>query len=115
MSLSDNLQGTRAPFRIEMAAYRIAQEAVSNIVRQARATSVEVELVQAKGYLHMHIVDDAVGADPALARLPNDRSTGVMLMEQRATVLGGKLEVAPAAGGGTSLGASFPLYAEAAV
>jgi signal transduction histidine kinase len=104
--LSDKLDGARAPVRIEMAAYRIAQEAVSNIVEHGSATTVEVELVQAKGYLHMHIVHDGS---------PNEHSTGLMLMEQRATVLGGKLELAAAPGGGTSLKASFPIYAEAAV
>ena len=107
---SDKLDGARAPFRIEMAAYRIAQEAVSNIVRHARATTLDVELLQAKGYLHMHIVHDGVGADTASVR-----SKDVMLMEQRATVLGGKLELARAPGGGTLMRTSFPIYAEAAV
>lgn len=105
--LSDKLDGARAPLRIELAAYRIAQEAVSNIVEHAGATTIEVELLQAKGYLHMQIVHDGVGE-------PNERSTAVMLMEQRATVLGGKLELSSAPGGGTSLKASFPIYAEAA-
>jgi signal transduction histidine kinase len=113
---SENLEGARAPSRIESAAYRIAKEAVSNVVRHARAATLEVELLQAKGYLHMHIVDDGVGFDTGSARRQGaGEPTGLALMEQRVTVLGGKFELNSASGRGTAVKASFPIYAEAAV
>jgi signal transduction histidine kinase len=112
---SDNLEGARPPYRIESAAYRIAKEAVGNVVRHARASTLEVELLHAKGFLHMHIVDDGAGFDPASMRQPAEKATGLALMEQRTSILGGKLEVTSAPGRGTSVKASFPIYAEATV
>ena len=113
---SDNLDGARPPSRIESAAYRIAKEAVSNVVRHARASTLEVELLQAKGYVHMHIVDDGEGFDVAAARRQaGQKTTGLAMMEQRTTVLGGKFELSSAPGRGTAVKASFPIYAEAAV
>jgi signal transduction histidine kinase len=116
LRFTENLEGARAPSRIESAAYRIAKEAVSNVVRHARAGGLEVELLQAKGYLHMHIVDDGVGFDAAAARRQAaDKTMGLAMMEQRATVLGGKFELSSSPGRGTAVKASFPIYAEAAV
>jgi two-component system, NarL family, sensor histidine kinase UhpB len=109
---SESLDGARPPLRIETAAYRIAKEAVANIVRHASAGSVQVELRQVRGHLHMHIVDDGVGFDTRAARHAGEKTGGLTLMEQRATVLGGKLEVSSAPGG-TAVRASFPIYAEA--
>jgi signal transduction histidine kinase len=113
---SDNLDGARPPSRIESTAYRIAKEAVRNVVRHARASTLEVELLQAKGYVHMHIVDDGEGFDAGAARRQAGQKTmGLAMMEQRTTVLGGKFELSSAPGRGTAVKASFPIYAEAAV
>jgi signal transduction histidine kinase len=113
---SDNLDGARPPSRIESAAYRIAKEAVSNVVRHARASTLEVELLQAKGYVHMHIVDDGEGFDAGAAgRRAGQKTMGLAMMEQRTTVLGGSFELSSAPGRGTTVKASFPIYAEAAV
>jgi signal transduction histidine kinase len=113
---TENLDGARPPFRVESAAYRIAKEAVSNVVRHARASTLEVELLQAKGYVHMHIVDDGEGFDAGAARRQaTDKTMGLAMMEQRTTVLGGKFELSSAPGRGTAVKASFPIYAEAAV
>jgi signal transduction histidine kinase len=112
---SESLDGARPPLRIETAAYRIAKEAVSNVVRHASASTVQVELRQARGHLHMHIIDDGIGFDTRSARNAGEKTTGLALMEQRATVLGGKLEVTSAQERGTAVKASFPIYAEAVV
>jgi signal transduction histidine kinase len=108
----EKLDGARPPLRIETAAYRIAKEAVSNVLRHASATRVEVALLQVKGQLHMHIVDDGVGFD---TRSPGNNRTGLTLMAQRAAVLGGKLDISSGPGRGTAVKASFPIYAEAAL
>jgi signal transduction histidine kinase len=91
------------PAAVEVAAYRIAQEALTNVTRhaQARACVVRLALDQA---LSITIVDDGVG-------IPSARRSGVGLlsMRERAAELGGACTIEPAAGGGTCVRASLPL------
>lgn len=94
------------PAAVEVAAYRIAQEALTNVARHAQAKVCRVRL-SLGGELELEITDDGIG-------LPEDRRAGVGLssMRERAAELGGTCVVEPAGpAGGTRLLARLPLPA----
>jgi signal transduction histidine kinase len=81
------------------ACFRIAQEALANIVRHARASRVEVSLQMISGKLDLVVRDDGVGFDTH-----SDRPTfGLLAMTERAELVGGTLDITSAPGGGTSI------------
>ncbi len=75
----------------------VLREALSNVARHARATSVRVSVRAGAGHVSLQVEDDGVGIDPALAR------GGVVNMGERAHDLGGTFDIGPRAGGGTVL------------
>ena len=91
------------PAAAEVAAYRIVQEALTNVVRHARARACRIRL-SAGDELRLEITDDGIG-------LPEDRHAGVGLfsMRERAAELGGTCELASIPTGGTRVLARLPL------
>jgi PAS domain S-box-containing protein len=98
---------TRAAPEVEIAAYRIVQEALTNVARHAAVDRVEVELWSGKARLWLRVADQGAGFDPA--RLAAEASTGLTGVQERAELLGGKLAIDSAPGAGTRLQAWFPL------
>jgi signal transduction histidine kinase len=99
--------GVGADPGVETAAYRIIQEAVTNVVRHAAARRVVVGLRQRGSELRVDIADDGVGF--AVGRtLAARRSIGLVGMYERAELAGGQLEIRSAAGRGTRVSARFP-------
>ncbi|MGD0615660.1 MAG: ATP-binding protein, partial [Verrucomicrobiota bacterium] len=96
---------------IETECFRIAQEALTNVVRHARARTVTVELHTQDGRLHLGVRDDGVGFDAAPIREQAVRgaSLGLLSMEERAALAGGGLEFKSTPGQGTDVQAWFPL------
>lgn len=96
---------------LETVCFRIAQEALTNIVRHARAREVWVQL-RCDAELCLTIRDDGVGFDPAQveARASRGESFGLLGMYERASLSGGRLSIVSAAGRGTTLAAYFPLH-----
>jgi len=96
---------------VQTACFRIAQEALTNILRHARARTVWVELDADAGALTLLVRDDGVGFDLSVAarRAVTGESLGLVSMEERAALAGGSLRVASAPGAGTELRAAFPL------
>lgn len=94
------------PAAVEVAAYRIAQEALTNVIRHAGAKTCTVRL-SVDDALEVEIVDDGVG-------LPELRSAGVGIvsMRERAEELGGSCAVAARPKGGTRVLARLPLVKE---
>jgi signal transduction histidine kinase len=92
------------PLTVEVAAYQIVSEALTNVRRHAMARRCQVHLVVSEGWLELEVVDDGLGLLP-------DRAEGVGLscMRERATELGGTFAVEPAAGGGTKVCVEIPL------
>jgi signal transduction histidine kinase len=86
---------------VESALFRIAQEALTNVAKHARASNVMVT-VQVQGeILRMVIADDGIGFDPAhLAELDRDHGWGLLIMTERAEAVGGqcRIESVPAQG-----------------
>ncbi|MFZ0826415.1 MAG: PAS domain S-box protein [Verrucomicrobiia bacterium] len=99
---------------IETECFRIAQEALTNVVRHAQAKSVTVELREEDGQLHLRVRDDGVGFDVAVVREKAVRgsSLGLLSMEERAVLAGGRLEFNSVPGQGTEVHAWFPLKAQ---
>lgn len=98
--------GTRsAASEVETAAYRIAQECLTNAARHAAATEVTVEAAQAGGTLELRVRDDGRGFHP-------DRESagfGLEVMRERAELLDGTLEIVSVLGAGTEVRARLPL------
>jgi len=92
---------------IELAAYRIVQEALTNTRRHAPGAAVDVELLRADDCLHLRVRDNGPGppADPG-------RGHGLTGMRERAAAVGGELRTGPAAGGGFLVDAVLPVKME---
>jgi two-component system NarL family sensor kinase len=91
------------PAAVEVAAYRIAQEALTNVARHAQANSCRVRLWLGDGGLGLDIEDDGVG-------LPAARPVGLGLrsMQERAAELGGACRLLSQPGGGTRVSVWLP-------
>lgn len=99
---------TRLTKELETACFRIAQEALTNVVRHAQAGNVAVTLQKLNGQIRLSIKDDGVGFDvhsPNLA--PFTTHLGLRGMRERALAVGGRLDVRSSSRG-TRISASFP-------
>lgn len=96
-----------------LVAYRIIQEAITNVVKHARAHEACVTVASDADTLHIRISDDGAGMDPTV--LVSDRSTmGLTSMVERAASIGGTVRFETGSGTGTTVVVSLPI-AEAAV
>jgi PAS domain S-box-containing protein len=93
--------------RVATAAFRMVQEALTNVARHARASDVQIELRQHDGELELTVQDNGVGY-PADA-LRREGSFGLIGMRERAAMLGGRVDLANPAGGGARLVVHLPL------
>jgi PAS domain S-box-containing protein len=101
----------RLPRAIEPDLYRIAMEALNNLVRYARAKKVTVDLQTRSNWVILDICDNGVGFD--MERVRNGGGMGIHNMEQRAHRLGGRLEITSHPGAGTRIKAEIPLLGHA--
>jgi signal transduction histidine kinase len=86
---------------------RIAQEALQNALRHARAQHVRVRLTRQNGHLLLEVADDGVGFDPDAPEL-RSRRLGLTSMEERAERIGARLEIASELGKGTAVKLEAP-------
>ncbi len=87
--------------------FRVAQEALNNVVKHAGARSVLVYLVERGGRMQLQIVDDGCGFDPTSARCAG--GIGLGSIRERLQLFNGQLELHSVAGHGTRLRAVVPL------
>lgn len=98
---------------IEIGCFRVVQEAVTNVLRHAKASNLWVEVRQAGVMLHLHVRDDGIGFDveQALVHAAQGNSLGLLGMQERIELLGGQIEIASAPGRGTEIRMAVPVVA----
>lgn len=106
--------GERLPADLEIACYRVVQEALTNVVRHAQARHVRVEFRQHDEEVQLAIRDDGVGFNLAAVQQGAVRgaSFGVLGMEERVELLGGQIEFTSNPGQGTGIQIRFPLSSQ---
>jgi PAS domain S-box-containing protein len=104
LAVKVDLPPERFPAEIEASAYFIVAEALTNVVKHARAESAAVSASIDDGMLQVEVRDDGIGgADPS--------GRGLVGMNDRVTALGGQFSVESPAGGGTVVTATLPISA----
>ena len=91
--------------------YRIAQEALNNIVKHANASKVNILLEYLDGEVVLIVEDDGKGFDRRMSRSSRKSAKGLGLagMEERASLIGGAVEIESSPGSGTTIFARIPL------
>jgi signal transduction histidine kinase len=101
----------RLPAEVEVAVFRVLQEAMTNIARHAQATETRIQLQMAEAKLWVHVEDNGTGFD--LADASQSRHTGqgwgLRGMEERIGILGGTFSIESMPGHGTCISAVIPL------
>jgi len=97
----------RVDAAIETACFRVAQEALTNVVRHARAQTVSVELHRTPEALHLVVRDDGSGFDVMTGEQGDN--LGLLGMRERVALLAGELDCKSAPGRGTEIHAFFPV------
>jgi signal transduction histidine kinase len=95
------------PAPVQSVAYRVVQEALTNVARHARASATTVRVRREPGAITIDVTDD--GAAPAPAITGETLGNGVRGMRERAAALGGTLDAGPDAGGGWRVHAWLPM------
>jgi len=100
---------TALPAAIDLAAYRVVQEALTNVLRHAGTASATVHIEQTDDGLTVEVTDTGRGGVPA-----EGGGTGLAGMRERVEALGGTLDAGPRAGGGFRVRAVLPMPPEEA-
>jgi signal transduction histidine kinase len=107
----ENLGDQRLPDPVEIALFRIAQEALRNVRKHAQARRVRIRLGRNENEAHLKIQDYGRGFDPVQASAgsgPGER-VGLAGMRERVSILGGELEIDSRPDTGTSIAVTVPL------
>jgi signal transduction histidine kinase len=96
----------RLPPDVETTAYRVTQEALTNILRHASAESASILMAVARGRVRVVIEDDGMGFDTST---PMDQGLGLRSMGERAALVGGTVRVTSAPGAGTAVILEIPI------
>jgi len=104
---SEDLAQADVPQAVQRAVFRIVQEALTNVSRHSRATSVNIRIARSPAGLETTITDNGAGFSAAQAASSRTH-LGLQSMKERAAALGGTLSVTTAANG-TTIRAEFPL------
>ncbi len=102
-----DIAGQRLPGAVESSVYFFCSEALTNVVKHARATSASVRVALEDDYCIAEVRDDGIGGAE-----PRSRSSGLTGLHDRVGALGGTVEVSSPAGAGTALRAWIPLTSE---
>lgn len=94
------------PVNVKLALYRVAQEALNNVVKHALASEVSVQLRREGNLMRLHIVDNGRGFDPA--DVPSDHF-GLSIMQERIAGISGTIALDSEIGKGTSITAACPV------
>jgi signal transduction histidine kinase len=95
--------------KVETSLFRIAQEALINVAKHARATAVTVTLTRTTSCIELQIGDDGLGVPPE--RLPQPTAGngwGLAIMAERARTIGAELQIKPGSDKGTTVVVTVP-------
>jgi signal transduction histidine kinase len=106
VDLEANLGDERLPGEVETTLYRLVQEALTNVVKHARASHVSVVLVRREGKVTALVEDDGGGFDPGAA---GEDGLGLLGIRERAALVDGRLTVESSSGSGTTVAVEVPL------
>jgi len=101
--------GFLLPADAELQVVRIAQEALANVRKHARAKSAAISLDGGDGELRLEVRDDGRGFDPAAVGSSIPPRFGLATMRERAQAIGGRLTIDSSPGGGTQVTLCVPL------
>jgi len=107
---SAGMQGAKLDSRCEINLFRLAQEALHNIVKHAEASNVSVRLVASHPIIRLRIEDDGKGFDPAEPTQDGAKKTnlGLIGMAERVDLLGGTFQILTKPGDGTRITVEVP-------
>nr|MDQ3829152.1 histidine kinase [Candidatus Tectomicrobia bacterium] len=114
---AEGLDSSRLPPPVEIALYRIVQEALTNVARHAAAKTVRIALTRQPLGVHMVVEDDGCGFDVETTLRTSNTSghLGLYGMRERAMLLGGSVTVESRRGKGTTVSVRIPLEGKASV
>ncbi|WP_067182603.1 sensor histidine kinase [Microtetraspora niveoalba] len=103
--------GTPTPLSsgLDLSAYRLIQEALTNVLKHARASGVDITIAYGPAELSIVVINDGAGPDEGAAERTPDGGHGLIGMRERTEMHGGELTAGPIAGGGYRVFARFPL------
>lgn len=102
-----NIESDRYPVLLELSLYRITQEALSNVIKYAKANEVYVQLIKTNNSLNLSIEDDGCGFDLQTIE-EKTSSIGLSSMKSRATAVGGRFEIDSRPENGTYIMVEIP-------
>ncbi len=103
----------RLPAKLETVAFRLVQEALTNVLKHAEASTVTVSISAAGRELHVRIEDNGRGFDPRRSRSAGrPGGFGLLGMQERVELVGGRWEVQSTPGVGTVVTAVLPIHDE---
>jgi signal transduction histidine kinase len=107
LAVAVSVEGEERPLppTVDVSAFRIVQEALTNTLKHAQASRADVRLCYRPGELEVEIVDDGLGADGASA---GGSGLGLIGMRERAALHGGRLRAGPEPGGGFAVRVNLP-------
>jgi signal transduction histidine kinase len=99
------------PPELEITAYRISQEAITNIIRHSDAKNLRLDLWISDDLLHLKIKDDGKGFNVKRAKklAIGGKSIGILGMQERVELLGGSIEITSSEDSGTEIHALLPV------
>jgi len=112
VTLHVNTEGDNLPSVVELAAYRIVQEALTNVIRHAEARNAAVTITREQGSVVVDVVDDGTtrnGRPEGERGDATQEGYGLAGMAERAAAIGGRVEHGPQAGGGFRVHAVLPV------
>lgn len=114
VSIEAETLAQRLPAHVEVALFRIVQEAVNNAHRHADARHVSIRLVREDGHVRVAVRDDGRGFDVerAFGLDGASASVGLLGMQERVAILGGSMEIHSAVGSGTEVAVEVPVGSE---
>jgi signal transduction histidine kinase len=90
--------------------YRVAQESLSNVIKHAHATAIDMSLVKGQRQITLSVTDNGAGFDPENAS--GEGRFGLMSMRERARSVGGAITIESETARGTTLRLVLPLETE---